>query len=570
MNSDNNRNLLLAILLSVIVILGWSFVSRHFFPAANPPTTKVVDGKTVPVANPGADPAADSPAALRNRAVVLRESPRVAIRNSRVAGTISLKGARIDDLVLSTYKETLAKDSPPIRLLSPAGAADAYYAAFGWSGEGVTLPGPDTVWAADATELTPARPVTLSWTNPQGIRFAIRIALDDVYLFTVTQTVANGSGGAAGVRPYALLSRVGHSKDPDSWTAHAGPMGVFNGAANYGPDYKDLDKGETEGTHFASTGGWLGFSDKYWLTALSPLPNARVEANFRGANSRYQADLAGQTRIVPPGRSYSQDVRFFAGAKEVALLDQYEKASAIPMFDRAIDWGWFYWFERPIFWLLDALFKAVGNFGVAILLLTCIIRLLMFPVANKQFASMAGMRVVQPKMKELQERYKDDKARLQQEMLELYKREKVNPLAGCLPIVLQIPIFYALYKVLLLTIEMRHQPFALWLKDLSAPDPMTPVNLFGLLAFTPPPMIGIGVLPILLGITMYLQFKLNPASPDPVQQQVFSIMPWVMMFFFAPLAAGLQLYYVMNNLLSIAQQRFLYSRHPALKTAPTK
>jgi YidC/Oxa1 family membrane protein insertase len=565
---DNQRNLILAIVLSALVLFGWSFLSEKFFPTANPPATKVVDGKSVAVPQPHADPALDSPARIRDRALVLRESPRVKIESPMLAGSINLKGARIDDLVLPTYRETIKEDSPPIRLFSPGGTADAYFAGFGWSGDGVALPGPDTLWAASATTLSPGRPVTLSWTNPQNLRFEIGLAIDDAYMFTVTQKVSNGTGGAVAVRPYGLVSRVGESKDPDSWTVHTGPIGVFNGSANYSVNFKDLDEAGSAGERFSTTGGWLGFGDKYWLTALIPNQSATAETAFRsGGDKRYQAEAILAPAIVPPGKTVTTTTHFFAGAKEVALLDRYERDLGVKQFDKAVDWGWFYWFERPIFWVLDNLFRLVGNFGVAIILLTVIVRGLMFPIAQKQFASMAAMRAVQPKMKELQERHKDDKPKLQQEMLALYQREKINPLGGCLPILLQIPIFYALYKVLLITIEMRHQPFALWIHDLSAPDPMTPINLFGLLPFTPPSMIAIGVLPILLGITRWLQFKLNPAPMDPVQQQVFGIMPWIFMFIMAPFAAGLQLYWTVSNILTIAQQKWLYSKHPGLKEA---
>jgi len=568
---ENQRNMILAIVLSAFVLFGWTYLSEQFFPTANPPATKIENGKPVPLPQPKADPTLDTPAAIRDRAVVLRESPRVRIDTPRLQGSINLKGARIDDLTLTAYRESLAKDSPPIRLLSPGGAKDAYFAGFGWSGEGLILPSADTVWKASGDVLAPGKPVTLSWENGQGQRFEIKLAIDEAYMFTVEQSLANAGDGAVAVRPYSLVSRVGVSKDPDSWTIHTGPIGVFNGAANYSIDFKDLDTAGAAGQRFSTTGGWLGFGDKYWLTALIPNQSVPVEAAFRsGGDKRYQAESALAPAIIQPGKDARTTTRFFAGAKEVALLDDYEDELGIRQFDKAIDWGWFYWFEKPIFYLLDWLFRMAGNFGVAIILLTLIVRGLMFPIAQRQFASMAAMRAVQPKMKELQERHKDDKSKLQQEMLALYQREKINPLGGCLPILLQIPIFYALYKVLMLTIEMRHQPFALWIKDLSAPDPMTPLNLFGLLDFTPPSFIAIGVLPILLGITMYLQFKLNPQPMDEVQKQVFGIMPWIFMFIMAPFAAGLQLYWTVSNILTIAQQKWLYSKHPALQETPAK
>ena len=498
---DNQRNMILAIVLSALVLFGWSALSDRFFPTANPPSTKVVDGRQVALPKPEASP--DPVSAIRDRAVVLGESPRLRIDTPRLQGSINLKGARIDDLVLPTYRETIKKDSPPIRLLSPAGTKDAYFAGFGWSGEGLILPGPDTVWTASAPLLAPGKPVTLSWENGESQRFEIILAVDGNYMFTATQKVSNGGTGAIAVRPYSLVSRAGVSKDPDSWTNHTGPMGAVNGVAKYDVNYKDVDAAGPEGVRLGSKGGWFGFVDKYWLTAVIPDQSASIDAAFRtNGNKNYQAEFSGRPAIVQPGKAASQTSRFFAGAKEVPTLDAYAKDLGIAQLDRAIDWGWFIWFEKPIFYLLDWLFRMVGNFGAAIILLTCIVRGLMFPVAQRQFKSMASMRAVQPKMKELQERHKDDKTKLQQEMLALYQREKINPLGGCLPIVLQIPIFYALYKVLMLTIEMRHQPFALWIHDLSAPDPLTPLNLFGLLDFTPPHVIAIGVLPILLGITM--------------------------------------------------------------------
>ena len=570
---DNSRNMILAIVLSALVLFGWSALSDRFFPTANPPATKIEDGKQVPLPQPGADPAADSPAAIRDRATVLRETPRVRIDTPSLAGSINLKGARIDDLVLKEHRQSIAANSPPIRLLSPGGAPAAYFANFGWTGQGARLPGADTVWTPDAQVLTPGRPVTLSWDNGQGQRFEIRIGVDADYMFTIEQRVANTGTGAIAARPYALVARSGASTDPadaDSWVMHTGPVGFWGGSDQFGIDYDDLDELGANGNRFRISEGWLGFGDKYWLTALVPDQRTTVDAAFFARPGSYNAVFnPPAATVIAPGRVASSTTRFFAGAKDVSLLERYEKEGATQL-DLSIDWGWFYWFELPIFYTLDWLFRMVGNFGVAIILLTFIVRGLMFPIAQKQFASMAGMRALQPKMKALQDRYKDDKAKLQEEMLKLYREEKVNPFAGCLPILLQIPVFYALYKVLMLTIEMRHQPFVLWIKDLSAPDPLTPVNLFGLLDFTPPAFLALGVLPILLGITMWLQFKLNPAPMDEVQKQVFGIMPWVFMFIMAPFAAGLQLYWTVSNILTIAQQSWLYSRHPALKQVPAK
>jgi YidC/Oxa1 family membrane protein insertase len=560
---ENQRNMILAIVLSALVLFGWQFLGDRFFPPAKPPVTKIEGGQEKVLPQPGADPAAAGPKAIRARAAVLRETPRVAIDTPKLAGSINLKGARIDDLVLKAYRETVAKNAPPIRLLSPLGSPAAYYAGFGWTGDGVDAPGPNTVWTASGTALTPETPVTLSWTNTRGQRFETVIAVDRDYMFTITQKLVNGGAGAVAARPYGLISKDGVSKDPSSWTLHTGPIGVFNDAANYDLSFKKLDEAGQPGIRFASTGGWLGFGDKYWLTALVPDSKASVDAGFLStAPQVYQAVESGRALVIAPGKAASVSQRFFAGAKEVALLDRYENDQGVPLFSRAIDWGWFRVLEKPIFWVLDQVFKLVGNFGVAIIILTFLVRGLMFPIAQKQFRSMAGMRRVQPKMKELQERLKDDKPRLQQELLKLYQEEKVNPLAGCLPILVQIPVFYALYKVLMVTIEMRHQPFVLWIRDLSAPDPLHVLNLFGLLDFTPPAFLGIGVLALLLGVSMWLQFKLNPQPMDDAQKQVFALMPWIMMFIMAPFAAGLLIYWVTSNFLTIAQQAWLYRQHP--------
>jgi YidC/Oxa1 family membrane protein insertase len=554
---NENRNMVLALVLSALVIFGWSLVSERFFPtAAPPPQQKSETGTPAPSAAAPSGTPARTP--IRPLATVLADGPRLKVVTPSLSGSINLKGARIDDLVMVKQRQTLDPDSPPVRLLAPAGTANSYFAGFGWAGQGVEVPGPDTVWQASAPTLTPGRPVTLSWTNPTGQRFEQIIAVDDGYMFTVRQRVVNGGAGAVGLSTYGLASRARKSADATSWTSHVGPISFLDGEANYGVDWETLDE-DKAGITRSSNGGWLGFTDKYWLTAL--IPSGPVEASLRKSGTgAYQADVAGRPFIVQPGQAVSSESRLFAGAKEIEALQRYE-AAGVPGFNRAIDWGWFRWFMIPIFDLLVFLFKWTGNFGVAIIILTFIVRGLMYPIADKQFKSMAAMRRLQPKMKAIQERFKDDKPRQQQEILKLYQTEKVNPAAGCLPILLQIPVFYALYKVLMVSVEMRHQPFALWIKDLSAPDPLTPLNLFGLLDFTPPAFIAIGVLPILLGVTMWLQFKLNPQQMDPVQQQVFAIMPWILMFLMAPFAAGLQLYWVVSNILTIAQQAWLYKRY---------
>jgi len=564
---SDSKNMILAVALSALVLIGWGLVTETWFPTANPPVTKIEDGKEVVLPQPQASPAgADTASAVRNREQVLRESAgqRVAIATPRLAGTINLRGARVDDLVLLNERETIDPASPPVRLFSPSGTPQSYFGEFGWIGAQGAVPTDATLWQSSGGRLTPETPVTLSWDNGRGQLFQILLSVDADYMFRAEQRIVNRGPERFTASPYALVSRVGgtHAREHDSWTVHIGPMGVFDGAANYSNNFDTVS--EAGQVRFDSNGGWIGFTDQYWLAAVVPVQGASpIAAEFRhvAGTDRFQASYVAQPVSAAPGRAAVYTSRLFAGAKEVQLLDRYSAELGTPL-EQAIDWGWFEWFMIPIFALLNWLFLTIGNFGVAIIALTLIVRLLLFPIAQKQFASFAKMRVIQPKMKALQERHADDKPRLQQEMLKLYKEEKVNPMQGCLPILLQIPIFYALYKVLLVSVEMRHEPFALWIRDLSAPDPLSPVNLFGYLDFTPPSLLAIGILPILLGITMWLQFKLNPQMPDPVQRQIFALMPWILMFAMATFAAGLQLYWVTNNILTIAQQKWLYMRHP--------
>jgi YidC/Oxa1 family membrane protein insertase len=577
--------MILAVLLSALVLFGGGILAEKFFPQPKAPPAK-----TAPAGNAPADaatsaattaPAAAGKPVTMDRNAAIATTPRVTFANAAVKGSINLTGAVMDDLVLLRHRQQRDKNSPAIHLLSPAGTKESYFASFGWTAApGVAVPNAQTVWRTDKLTLAPGAPVTLTWDNGAGLLFSQKIGLDNDYLFTVDQSVTNtGTAPVGDVAVAALINRTkggvkegslivpGH--DQDTWTMHVGPIGAFNGAVNYDVNYDDLVEAGPRGSEAATKGGWLGFGETYWLTALVPSDKASVATSFKAVGNDYQADFAGPKQSLAPGVTLTTNSRFFAGAKEINLLSAYEKAG-LPLFENAIDWGWFGVIERPIFWLLSKLFGLFGNFGVAIIALTFIVRGLMFPVAQRQFESMARMRGVQPKLKAIQERHKDDKQRLQTEMMALYKTEKINPFGGCLPIFLQIPVFYGLYKVLNLAIEMRHQPFALWIHDLSAPDPATVLNLFGMLPFTPTGFFAIGVLPIFLGITMYLQFKLNPAPMDPAQQQIFAIMPWVMMIMMAPFAAGLQLYWTVSNLLTIAQQKWLYSKHPALKEPASK
>ena len=556
---NENKNLILAIALSALVLLGWGLLSERFLPANPPP--KVENGKVQPNPQPQSTsqgaPVAGAATRLRDRSAVLRETPRVRIQTPSLQGSINLKGARIDDLWMLKHHVTYSEESSPVALLNPQGTAASSFVGFGWNGP--NAPDANAIWTASAPVLSPGKPITLSWTSPTGAIYQLIVSVDDLYLFSVEQRVSNPTAQPIQVEPYSFTSRAGRSADMSQWTVHVGPISVRDGKADYDVNWSTVREAGDRGLNFDPSTGWIGFMDKYWLTALAPSGTTRDSFRY-SASGAYQASAIAPASILAPGQTATFRTSVFAGAKEKGALDRYDDAG-ITKLSKAIDWGWFEWFMRPIFDLLNWLFHHIGNFGVAIICLTLIVRGLMFPIAQKQFQSMAAMRKIQPKMKAIQERYKDDKPRLQQEMLKMYQEEKINPAAGCLPILLQIPIFYALYKVLLVSVEMRHQPFVLWIKDLSAPDPLTPINLFGLLDFTPPPFLLLGVLPILLGVTMWLQFKLNPAPMDPTQQQIFAIMPWVMMFVMAPFASGLQLYWVTSNILTILQQWWLYKKY---------
>ncbi|WP_338467504.1 membrane protein insertase YidC [Novosphingobium sp. ZN18A2] len=584
---DKNRNLILAVILTGLILLGWDAGMKYFYPQP---------AKPVPAASVAADAGQDATAApapassstakptregglvdataiateKRDLATDLASPDRVAIETPMVRGSIDLKGALLDDLTLTRYRETVAKDSPPVRLFSPPGTPAQYYAQFGWAGNGVATPDAKTLWTADGRKLTSETPVTLTWSNQTGQTFAIRFAIDKDYMITTTQTVTNAGGAPVVVTPFTRVNRTDKTASLDTWTIHSGPIGAFDGTVDFGTNYKDVTKADGGTVTPAGKANWIGFTDIYWLSALVPDGKAKPETDFRSlGNDIFQANMVYAPATIAPGSSDTIATRLFAGAKENAILEKYED-QGIAHFSLAIDWGWFRWFEKPIFWLLDWLFKMVGNFGVAIILLTVVVRGLMFPVAQRQFASMAQMRAVQPKMKAIQDRFKDDKQKQQEEIMKLYREEGVNPLGGCLPMFLQVPVFFALYKVLMLTIEMRHQPFILWIHDLSAPDPLHILNLFGLLPFTPPSFLGIGILALMLGVTMWAQFKLQPTAMDPTQAQMMSLMPWFMMFIMAPFAAGLLIYWITSNLLTIGQQKYLYSRHPQLKAQAAK
>ena len=507
-------------------------------------------------------PAGKTAPAAPAKAVIT--GPRVKLENGSLRGSIALTGAALDDVVLKGYRETPKKDSENIRLFAPAGGSGGYYAEYGWiaSDPAIKVPGADTAWTASSGTLTPGRPVTLSWDNGAGLVFTRTISIDDSYMFTVTQRVENKGGAAVTLTPYALVNRTGTPPTLGFYILHEGPLGVFDGKLE---EVKYNDLAEARQIAKTSTGGWIGITDKYWLAALVPADAAKINARFlhwkAGTIDKYQVDFTGEARALAPGASIESKSNLFSGAKEVRVLDGYSKSIGIKNFDLAIDFGWFYFLTKPFFYLLDVLFKFLGNFGLAILGVTVLVKLLFFPLANKSYKSMNAMKKLQPKMQELRDRYGSDRQRLNQEVMELYRREKVNPAASCLPVLIQIPVFFALYKVLFVSIEMRHAPFYGWVHDLSAPDPSSFINLFGLLPFSVPgfipAFISIGAWPIIMGVLMFLQMKLNPPPPDPVQAKIFMFMPVFFTFIMAPFPAGLVIYWAWNNLLSIAQQWYI-------------
>ena len=569
---NNQRNLILAVVLSAVLLFGWDFAMSRLYPQPDTPPAVEGPGAAADAAAVRADAAA-APVVegeiVRDLQTELANPDRLPIEAPEIVGSLNLTGARVDDIELTTHRQTVEKDSPPVQLFAPLGTDLQHFARFDWVGDGVAVPDAQTEWTADRNQLTNTTPVRLSWDNGAGLLFTLTFSIDDHYMLSVAQGVTNMGDGSVVLRPRALINRTSLTADPDSFNVQAGPIAGVDDKVDFDWDYDDV--AEAPGpVNLPGRADWVGFTDIYWMSALIPDADAPASASFTTAGTdKFAAVLLYEPVTVGAGQTVSRTTRLFAGAKESAVLDMYQD-QGVSQFGLAIDWGWFRFIAWPMWQVLIFLFGLTGNFGLAIIALTFVVRLLMFPVAQKQFASMAHMRAVQPKMKALQERYKDDKPKLQQEMGKLYKEEGVNPLAGCLPIFLQIPIFFALYKVLRLAIEMRHEPFYLWIKDLSAPDPAHILNLFGLLDFNPPGFLAIGVLAVILGLTMWLQFRLNPAAMDPVQQQMFMIMPWVMMFVMAPFASGLLLYWITSNVLTLAQQKYLYSRHPHLKAQAEK
>ncbi|MDH5556987.1 MAG: membrane protein insertase YidC [Alphaproteobacteria bacterium] len=579
---NEQKNLVLAIVLSAIVFFGWQILvvnpQRQAIeqsqqvtqqatqptgtPAGEAPRTDSMD----PVASTGMelDPA-EGVAGTQSRADALAKSGRVTINSPRLGGSIALTGAIVDDILLKDYREEVELDSPNITVLNPTGSNNAYIAKFGWSRQkGVTVPQVDTVWTADRDVLTVDAPVTLSWANGEGLIFEQEFSIDRNFMISVTQRVRNRAQESVSLQTYGVIRRFGKPNILGFYLLHEGLLGIFDNSLTE-VDYDELE--EDGPVHKNAQGGWLGITDKYWLAAIIPAQEHTVDANFtmgeNGGVKTYQADYVGPAIEARPGGVAETSGRLFVGAKELSLLDRYAEETNVPNFDLAVDFGWFYFLTKPMFITLDVLFGWWGNFGLAILSLTLIIKALLFPIANKSYKSMSKMKLLAPKMAELKERYGDDRMRLNQEVMELYKREKVNPAAGCLPIIPQMFIFFALYKVLFVSIEMRHAPFFGWIVDLSAPDPLGALTLFGLISWQVPAflaMFNIGIWPILMGLSMYAMQKLNPPPPDPMQAKIMNMLPIVFTFFLATFPAGLVLYWTWNNLLSIAQQWTIMKR----------
>ena len=591
---ENNRNFFITIALSVAILVLWQVfymnprveaqreaarieaeraeeAQRALLPGQTQDLPGAASGDlpggTAPTQGvPGSAPAGGPLGPSREAA--LATSARVEIDTPRVGGSISLVGGRIDDVVLKDYRASVEANSPNIQLLHPAAMPDGYYAEVGYiGGEGSgSVPGPDTVWTVEGEQrLTPSTPVTLTYTNETGLTFTRTITVDNDYMFTVSDVVSNQGGEAVAVSNYGRIARIGTPQIEGFFILHEGLIGVTGTEGLQEIDYSDL--AETRQIQPGkSEDGWLGITDKYWAVAMVPSgaqPFQPRYAYFDDGRIRYQADYLTDPVVVQPGQSQTIETLVFAGAKETLKIDAYEEERGIRQFDLLIDWGWFYFITKPMFYLIHWLFSALGNFGLAILATTVVVKAVFFPLANKSYKSMANMKKVQPQMLEIREKYADDRMKQQQAMMELYKTEKINPLAGCWPILIQIPVFFALYKVLYVTIEMRHAPFFGWIKDLSAPDPTSIFNLFGLLPYDVPAFLLIGVWPVIMGITMFLQMRMNPTPPDPTQAMIFNWMPVVFTFMLATFPAGLVIYWAWNNTLSVIQQGVIMKRQGA-------
>ena len=581
---QNNRNFFITIALSVLILTLWQVFYMNPRIEAQREATRIETERTesqkpaADAANSGGavDGQPTSQAGIPNlpgseqattggREQALASGPRVAIDTDSLSGSINLTGARLDDLSLKHYTETVDKNSPKIVLLNPASEADGYFAEVGFSGspEAGKLPGPDTVWTVEGNQtLTAATPVTLTYTNDKGLTFKRVVSVDDNYMFTVEDTVNNPGAEPVSLANYGRVTRFEKPDDHSTYVLHEGLIGVTGEEGLQEIKYSKIEE-EKQVTPGKSSDGWLGMTDKYWAVALVPSAKQAFQPRFgffEDGRSRYQSDFLSDQTTLAPGQSATLETRIFAGAKEVGKINSYANDLQIRQFDLLIDWGWFYFITKPMFWLIDTLYKFFGNFGLAIIATTVLVKAVFFPLANKSYASMANMKKVQPKMTEIREKFADDKMAQQKAMMELYKTEKINPIAGCWPMLIQVPVFFALYKVLYITIEMRHAPFFGWIQDLAAPDPTSLFNLFGLLPFAVPAFLMIGVWPLIMGITMFLQMRMNPTPPDPTQAMIFTWMPVVFTFMMAGFPAGLVIYWAWNNFLSILQQGIIMKR----------
>lgn len=575
-NQSDIRNLILAAVLSC----GLLFVYQVFYAGpqeaaqraafqAQQERAKVAESDVILPSASHVQQRADVVSKLP-RKELLQQFPRVKISSPTVHGSLNLKGLRFDDLTLARHRVRLEEDSPEVTLLSPAQAADRYFLQLGWlsAGHNTVVPDDGAVWQADSDTLTPEQPVTLHWKNPQGVEFLVHLALDENYLFTVKQEVHNNSAKPVAVAPYGLINQTLPHEDTNfNAIIHRGPIGVLDGATLTETAYKDLESDGVE--TFKDARGWLGIADKYWLTAFVPEKGKNFVANFqpvagKGGASRVQVDYLAPVQDVAAGATVAYGTHIFAGAKELSVLEHYKETLNVPLFDRALDFGILYFLTKPIFMALDYFYHLLGNFGLAILSFVVVLKIALFPLSNKSYRSMAQMRALQPELDKLKKNYGDDKLKMQQEMMALWQREKVNPVSGCLPMLIQIPIFFALYKVLMVTIEMRHAPFYGWVKDLSGADPSNIFTLFGLIPWDAPAMLHIGVWPIIMCVTMVLQQKLNPKPSDPIQAKVISFLPYIFLVLFATFPAGLLIYWAWNNVLSIIQQALIlrnFERH---------
>jgi YidC/Oxa1 family membrane protein insertase len=568
------RNLILAIAFSVAILVGWQFFFLPDPPAPAPTTESSAtapvqgDGVRVPGAPNALPPVSAVAPPVRDRSAVVRDAPRIAIDSQAVYGSVSLLGARIDDLTLKRYRESVDPESDPVTFLSPLQTAHPYYAQFGWtSTEDLALPSDSSLWRTNSTLLTPDRPVTLEWDNDAGLRFTRTISIDSNYMFTFSDQVENYGNTPVTLFPFGAIVRKERPETLDFFILHEGAVGVFDEVLDQ-QDYDDLidaPSGRIENTP-ETAGGWIGITDKYWLTALIPDQAGHASFSYNhwadGGRDNFQVDFRRIEGLeIQAGGSANVTNRVFAGAKVVRLLDGYKSNLGIPGFDRAVDFGLLFFLTKPMFILLRFLSETIGNFGIAILLVTVMVKLVFFPLANRSYRAMSKMKLLAPEMTKIRERYKDDRQRQQQEMMALYKREGANPVSGCLPIFVQIPVFFALYKVLFVTIEMRHTPFFGWIQDLSAPDPLNLFTGFGLVPISLPEFIPvIGIWPILMGLSMWLQQRLNPQPMDKMQQRIFMLLPIVFTFILAPFPAGLVIYWTWNNILSIAQQWVIMRR----------